>query len=144
MKLTIELIPKTAWYSNVRSNVRRSQWDIIRKQCYSKADHKCEICGDVGTNQGVRHAVECHEIWHYDDHNKKQILTGFIALCPNCHKTKHAGLASVKGEIDIVVKQLMKVNGMTFQEAENYISDSFNVWQERSEHEWKLDISILQ
>ncbi len=27
MKLTIELVPKTAWYSNVRSNVTASKWD---------------------------------------------------------------------------------------------------------------------
>ena len=29
MKLTIELVPSTAWYSNVRSNVSKEEWDKI-------------------------------------------------------------------------------------------------------------------
>ncbi len=144
MKLTIELVPKTCWYSNVRSNVKPAEWNRIRKKCYEKAGNKCEICGGVGTNQGVRHAVECHEIWHYDDVTKKQTLAGLIALCPRCHKTKHAGLASIKGEIDIVIRQLMVVNDMDCEEAEDYIKGSFTVWQERSQHKWELDISMLE
>jgi len=82
MKLTIELVPSTAWYSNVRSNVSKEVWDIIRKKSYAKANYKCEVCGDVGTNQGVGHKVECHEIWHYDDDSHTQTLTGLISLCP--------------------------------------------------------------
>ena len=29
MKLTIELVPQTAWYSNVRSNVSKAEWDVF-------------------------------------------------------------------------------------------------------------------
>jgi len=144
MKLTIELVPKTSWYSNVRSNVKPAEWDRIRKKCYAAANNKCELCNDVGTNQGVRHAVECHEIWHYDDDTKKQTLTGLIALCPRCHKTKHPGLANIKGEMEIVIRQLMVVNKMERDAAEDYIRESFDVWRERSEHDWELDISFLE
>lgn len=144
MKLTIELVPETAWYSNVRSNVTQQEWDVIRKKSYEKASHKCEICGDVGTNQGVKHKVECHEIWEYNDENHIQKLTGLISLCPNCHKTKHVGLAQMKGEEGIVINQLMSVNGMTEDEAVKYIDESFGVWEERSEHDWELDISYLE
>ena len=58
MKLTIELVPKTSWYSNVRSNVSRSQWDKLRKKCYLNADYKCEVCGDTGIKQGFKWPVE--------------------------------------------------------------------------------------
>jgi hypothetical protein len=141
--LTIELVPKTSWYTNVRSHVSPEEWDIIRKKSYTFADNKCEICGDNGTNQGVRHRVECHEIWHYDDEKKKQTLKGMISLCPNCHKTKHVGLAQLRGEEDIVVRQLMKVNNMTEDEAYDYIDRSGQKWIERSQYDWELDISIL-
>lgn len=141
--LTIELVPKTAWYSNVRSNVTASKWDAIRKKSYSIANNKCEICGDVGKNQGVKHNVECHEIWEYNDKTKEQKLTGLISLCPFCHKTKHVGLAQIKGEEEIVIKQLIKVNKMTRQEAKDYIRTAFEVWLERSKYEWKLDITML-
>lgn len=144
MKLTIELVPQTCWYTNVRSNVSVEMWDFIRKKAYSKAKFRCEICSDVGQNQGVKHSVECHEIWHYDDVNKRQILTGLIALCPNCHKTKHVGLAQMKGEEEIVIQQLVKVNGMSRGEAKEYISVSFEVWQKRSRYDWEIDISFIE
>ena len=144
LKLTIELVPRTAWYSNVRSNVTQQEWDVIRKKSYENASHKCEICGDVGTNQGVKHKVECHEIWEYDDENYIQKLIGLISLCPNCHKTKHVGLAQIKGEEGIVINQLMQVNEMTEEEAIEYIEQSFKVWGERSEYDLELDISYLE
>ena len=144
MKLTIELVPSTAWYSNVRSNVTKSEWDKIRRKSYAKAENKCEICGDVGTNQGVRHKVECHEIWEYNDKKHTQTLVGLISLCPFCHKSKHAGLASIKGELDIVINQLSKVNQMTKKEAKAYINRSFDTFNQRSQHEWELDISYLE
>jgi hypothetical protein len=143
LKLTIELVPKTCWYSNVRSNVTKNEWDIIRKKSYELANNQCEICGDVGKNQGVNHNVECHEIWEYDDLDKIQKLIGLISLCPYCHKTKHAGLAQMNGEENIVINQLIKVNNITRKDAIDYINDSFTIWRERSKHEWTLDISVL-
>lgn len=143
-KLTIELVPRTSWYSNVRSNVTRNEWDVIRKKSYEHAQHVCEICGDVGTNQGVKHNVECHEIWEYNDETSEQILTGLISLCPYCHKTKHVGLAQINGELDIVINQLMKVNKISYDDAISYIDESFKIWSERSEKEWELNIEYLK
>lgn len=143
MPLTIELVPTTSWYANVRSNVTSSQWNKIRRKCYALADNKCEICGDTGTNHGVNYKVACHEIWEYDDKTNQQILKGFIALCPNCHSTKHVGLAQMKGYIEVVIEQLMKVNKMTRQEAKDYIEESFDVWMQRSQHKWTLNMEIL-
>lgn len=144
LKLTIELVPSTSFYSNIRSNVTATQWKNIRTKSYARAGHKCEICGDVGQNQGVRHAVECHEIWHYDDVKKIQKLTGLISLCPNCHSVKHAGRAQLVGKLHVVIGQLLKVNNMTEDEVMNYIMQSFATWRERSKHKWTLDISYLE
>jgi hypothetical protein len=142
-KLTIELVPETSFFTNVRSEVSKEEWDIIRKKSYRRANYKCEICDDTGLNQGYKHPVECHEIWLYDETTFTQILTGLISLCPNCHKTKHVGLAQINGEEDIVIEQLKKVNNMTSQEAIRYIDDAFVTWKQRSQHQWKLDISML-
>ncbi len=139
MILTIELVPKTAWYKNVRSEMSQEQWDYIRKNCYRKAGYKCEIC----SGKGDKWPVECHEIWEYDDTKKKQTLKGMIALCPDCHKVKHAGLSQMKGEINLVIKQLMKVNNVSKDEAIAYIDKAFGVWKERSRHSWKTDISLI-
>lgn len=144
IRLTIELVPSTCWYTNVRSHVSEFTWDIIRKKCYRLANHKCEICGSTGKEQGYNHNVECHEIWYYDDVNHKQILTGLIALCPYCHKTKHVGLAQINGEKEIVINQLMKVNGMSREEAIKYITESFSIWKKRSEFKWETDITYIK
>ena len=142
-KLTSELVPKTSWYDNVRSKVSSNEWDIIRKTSYEAAGNKCEICGDTGKNQGFNHNVECHEIWSYDDKNYIQKLIGLISLCPNCHKVKHPGLAQIKGESDIVIKQLMKVNDITKKEAEDYLENVFKIWRIRSKTNWTVDITYL-
>lgn len=144
MKLTIELVPSTSWYTNVRSMVDKAQWDVIRKNCYKHAHYKCEICRDTGFNQNAKWPVECHEIWEYDDIKHTQTLTGFIALCPNCHKVKHVGLSEIKGWMDIVHAQLIKVNDMSEVEVAEYIGQSFLKWEERSQHEWKININYIK
>jgi hypothetical protein len=142
-KLTIELVPKTSWYSNVRSNVTRAEWDKIRKKSYAHANHKCEVCGATGKEQGFKHNVECHEIWEYTNDGTQKLI-GLISLCPHCHKVKHPGLAQMKGELDIVVNQLMKVNEIDTAEAMFMLNEAFDVWRKRSQQEWDLDISYLE
>ena len=140
MKLTIELVPQTCWYSNVRSNVTKKDWDIIRKKCYSNANYKCEICGGVGKT----HPVECHEIWEYDDTNLTQKLIGLISLCPTCHKVKHIGLARINGEDQICINQLMKVNKWDRTTTLLHIDEAFKLWEFRSQSKWILNIDFLK
>ena len=140
LKLTIELVPKTSWFTNLRSIVSKEQWDKIRNKVYWKAGYKCEICG----GKGRKWPVECHEIWQYDDDNHVQTLVGLIALCPACHKVKHAGLAKIQGDEELVIEQLMKVNEMTREEAMTYIEEAFEVWRQRGVFKWEVDITKLQ
>lgn len=142
--ITIELVPSTAWWANVRSNVSRAEWDKIRFKAYDNAKGVCEICGEKGKNQGYSHDLECHEIWEYIIPEYIQKLTGFIALCPECHTVKHPGLANIKGRTEVVFRKLCKVNNITRAEARQYIVDAFRVWKKRSEHTWTLDISLIK
>lgn len=142
-KLEIELVPETCWYSNVRSEVSKSMWDKLRKECYRRANYKCEICESTGLKQGFKWPVECHEIWQYDDIKKHQKLIGLISLCPHCHKVKHPGLASMKGETHIVIAQLMSVNNINKLEAIKYLNESFKIFEQRSNFKWTSDISYI-
>lgn len=139
-KLTIELVPASSWFNNVRAVLTKAQWDILRKKVYSEAYNTCQICGGIGP----KHPVECHEIWHYDDTKLIQKLEGMTALCPNCHMVKHIGLAGIQNRGEQALKHLMKVNKMTKKEAEDYILKSFEKWGERSSKTWKLDIDHLK
>jgi len=143
MRLKIELVPKTSWGNNLRSdaNLKTSEWDKLRKACYAKASHRCEICNGVGRN----HPVECHEIWEYDDENHIQKLMGLIALCPLCHKAKHLGRTlSIGDDPARVLIHLSKVNELDDAQLAAYIQGVFNVWTDRSRFEWTLDLSWLK
>jgi hypothetical protein len=142
-KLTIELVPKTCHFSNVRTCVSTSDWDKIRKISYENANNKCEICGDTGKNQGHKHNVECHEIWQYDEETLTQKLIGLISLCPKCHMVKHIGRSIAIGGENICYKQLAKVNKWTQTQIQNHIVESFDRHKILSKHKWKLEISIL-
>lgn len=142
-KLSVELIPTTCHYSNVRTTVTKKEWDMIRFMSYKKANNKCEICGESGKNQGYKHNVECHEIWDYNDETHVQKLVDLISLCPICHQVKHIGRAIAMRKHQDAFNQLAKVNKWTPKEVELHILASFELHKERSKHEWTLDLSIL-
>lgn len=142
-KLTIELVPSTCWFSNVRSQVPKKEWDRLRTESYKRAKYKCEVCGGSGKNQGYRHALECHEIWSYDDETKTQKLDGLISLCPRCHQVKHIGRTTIIGKQHVAFKHLEEVNGWNHKEVVDYVAESFIIHRWRSNWEWTLDIGML-
>ena len=139
MKLEIELVPKTAWFNNLRSFLTKEEWDFVRKKCYKEANYNCEICGSQGDNW----PVECHEIWEYTK-TRKVKLKGLIALCPDCHEVKHIGLAQIRGKFHPALNHFMKVNNVSKQEAIKYVNSCFSLWNERNKVDWKLDVSYLK
>ena len=138
-KLTIELVPAQQWGDNLRSRVSRQRWDTLRRECYRKAGHRCEICG----GKGRRWPVECHEVWDYDESNKIQRLVGLVALCPACHEVKHMGRSMSVGKGDKAKRHLMKINGWSASDVEYYIEAMFELWYRRNQEDWTLDLQWL-
>ena len=136
--LTIELVPSTAWYNNLRKVLSTAEWDRIRKQVYADYNHRCGICKAEGR-------LNCHEIWEYDDKKHIQHLRGFIALCDMCHHVKHIGLAGIldtEGRINFedVIKHFMKVNNCSRKFFDEHHKISKKQWRERSKFKWKTDL----
>lgn len=144
LPLPIELVPTTAWWSNVRSNVTSSQWKKIKAIVFEASGHKCEICGGVGKN----HPVECHEVWEYDEKEKFQKLLKFQALCPLCHQVKHIGLTGsfIFGihALDRAMERFQIINELSSSDAVLFHDFFWQQWRERSKYEWKIDISLLE
>ena len=138
-RLTIELVPRTCWYSNVRSEVSPAVWDAIRKPVYRAARWTCEICGTKPNRP-----VEAHEVWQYDDVTHVQRLVRMIALCPDCHGVKHIGHSAHEGRAEQAERHLRRVNGWNRQQTDEYIENAFTLWAVRSTHDWTLDLSILR
>jgi hypothetical protein len=138
LKLEIELVPSTVWYSSLYRLLPREVWNNIRNEIIKENGRKCQICGET---EGV---MNMHEIWNYDDRKRIQKLEGFILLCKMCHHVKHIGLAGIlasqgKLDYDKVVEHFCKVNKCTETEFEEHEAKAFEVWQKRSKHQWKQD-----
>jgi hypothetical protein len=124
----------------VRDHVNHGQWNQLRRQTYQQTHDHCEICG----GQGPEWPVACHEVWHDDDTTYKQILGQLIAFCPACHRTKHMGLAEVKDSLAEARFPLAQVNGWPEAQANTYLVQVWTVWEERSAHSWRLNLSWLE
>ena len=138
LKLTIDLVPKTCWYSNLRKQMPRSQWNKLCREVYANAGHACEVCGAEGR-------LNCHEVWEYADDKFVQKLLGFVALCKLCHLVKHFGMAQIlasQGHLDLdpVVKHFKTVNNVGQKEFDSHKTETFRIWRERSQHEWQTDL----
>lgn len=136
-KLSIELVPKSSHFENLRNHIKPSDWIRLRKAVAETAGHVCEVCG----GQGTRCAVACHERWLYDDVRRIQKLEGLIALCPDCHAVKHIGRQIVLGFGDEAKAHLALVNSWSADQAEAYVEAAGQVWYQRSQHSWKLDLT---
>jgi|ERR1035437_13731 hypothetical protein len=139
-RLTIELVPSTSWFSNVRSVVKRSEWDKIRKEVYAKAFGKCEVC-ELVPPKGKLHA---HEVWNYDLGSKIQKLEKMVALCADCHEVKHFGFAATQNRGELALGHLGKINNWSRDYCQQYVEQAFKQWEERSLFLWKLDLRHLE
>lgn len=139
LPLQIELIPISCWFSNLKKLLKKSSWDRIRFQVYSKARCECEICGKVSDTFPA-----CHEVWTYDHKNRVQKLKTFMALCPDCHFVKHLGLARMFGVYDQAVKRFCRINNMTRRDAKPIIAVVFKQWRIRNSSKWKLNVECLR
>lgn len=140
LKLEIELVPRTCWYSNVRSEVSPKNWNKIKAKVSNMAGGRCEICSGIGK----KWPVECHEVWWYNDSNQRQTLIRMIALCPPCHEVKHFGLAEIRGRASAALAHLRKINLWDLETAEAHVESAFLVWSRRSNVKWALDIAVLE
>ena len=147
--LTVDLVPEAQWYKNLRTQVRPSVWDKLRKAVYAQAGFKCQICGAEAKGK-----LNCHEVWEYPDiweldelnhkENPVQRLVGFQAVCSMCHHVNHIGMASIlasRGRLDLeeVVKHFMKVNSVSRKVFEKHYSEAVDIWHYRTQFEWVQD-----
>ncbi|WP_030021064.1 DUF5710 domain-containing protein [Streptomyces monomycini] len=140
--LFVDLVPRSCWFTNVRSCVAAKDWERLRRTITRRADRRCEICG-VGEDQDARRWLEAHERWAFDDTARVQTLKRLICLCTDCHTVTHFGFAQVRGLAAQAFAHLVQVTGMTGGAARQHVRDAFDVWERRSRVAWELDLSML-
>lgn len=140
MKLNVELIPKTCWGSNLRTKLKKSDWDKIRKEVYTRENMHCHICG------AECKSLDAHEIWQFDEKNHIQKLVGIVGLCQSCHNVIHFENTRMRGYGEQAIKHFMKVNecyGM-IDFANNHMSAVADYTRRSKITDWKLDVSLIE
>ena len=140
--LFVDLVPKSCWFTNVRSCVTKESWDRIRDAVCDRAGYRCEVCGATRDSASKRW-IEAHERWQFDDDLQIQKLVRLVALCSDCHNVTHLGRSRKWGGGKKAFEHLVKVTGMTEREAIKHIEEAYRVVEARSSHEYSLDLRIL-
>ena len=139
MKLEFELVPDGCWYSNLRSLLKPSQWDMLRKDAYNRANGKCMICSSPTKR------LEAHERWYYDEEKVVQKLVDIIAVCHSCHSVIHIGRTQLLGNEDKAIKHYMKVNKCSYSDYRKNLGQANLDHQRRNRlGEWQLDLTKLK
>jgi Pyruvate/2-oxoacid:ferredoxin oxidoreductase delta subunit len=142
-ELYVDLIPSTSWFSNVRSCIKSTDWNKLRKLIYQRINYRCETCHKHCPPKSGK-SLEAHERWHYTS-NGYQVLKRLVGLCKMCHLTTHIGFAETIGLGSAVKSHLQKIRNFTTAETQEHISRATRIWEERSKRKkWKLDLSILE
>lgn len=140
-ELFVDMIPRSSWYHNLRSYIKRRDWERIRKYVCERVENKCECCGCDEEKNG--RALDCHERWEYDESKGSQKLMRLVALCQRCHEVTHIGYAEIKGRMFEAYTHLKTVRNFTDNECEIHIRIAYYKWLERNMIAWKLDLSVL-
>lgn len=108
---------------------------MIRRDTLAAAGHRCSICGSAWE------PLRCLCKWRFSDIDAVAKLEGFAALCLLCDAALHLVGAVRFGRVDLTIRQLSRVNGISLAEAQHLLERSLRVWSRRNQRKWHLTIS---
>ncbi|MFY9261458.1 MAG: 3'-5' exonuclease [Gallionella sp.] len=134
-KLEVRLIPQPAWGRNVRAVISDENWQALRKYFGAFFEYDwiappslvCETCGE-----SKREGLHLHETWDFDNEKNIQKLTGFMAVCEDCHNAIHLGRANILGLGEKAKAHLTKVNGWSDEALKAHIINAGEEWLRKS------------
>ncbi|ANY06370.1 DUF5710 domain-containing protein [Pseudonocardia sp. HH130630-07] len=140
--LFVDMVPRTCWFTNVRTCVSEKDWERLRRMILGRAGQRCEACG-AEPDRGAGRYLEAHERWAYDDATSTQALRRLICLCSPCHLSTHIGYANVTGRAEQALAHLGEVTGMNRAQVARHVDDAGQLWTARSARRWHLDLTML-
>lgn len=146
-------IPGSSWGSSLANMLTKRSWDALRHPLIKQNNSICQVCGTA------HDTLDVHEIWRYAKPPEHEIvkakshgyqvfgvqtLDSLAAICTDCHKFYHLGLAEVKGEIKPVLRRLGAINGWDSYQTWEYFRLVKKRWEYNSEFLWALDFSNIK
>lgn len=136
-----QLVPASAWNSNLRAVFTAVQWRNFRQQVLAKHGHICAFCNSKPKS------LDCHEIWRYkkiDHAHGIQSLVKVLPLCKKCHMVCHIGFWSLKGKFQETVAHMMRVRKIDRTAVNAELSEAQRIFDDLSNIEWSLDITAVE
>ena len=141
-KLAIQLIPRNMHSKNLRNQLSRDDWDIVRRSCYARACYRCEGC-DMGAEYSGENGLECHEEYTYDDEREECQLSRFVALCSLCHKCVHYGYGASQGKQKMMDEHLMAICNWDRDQLAHEIFSAYELVAELEKKKYPLVINSV-
>ena len=141
--LFVDMVPRSCWFTNVRSCVTQQDWERVRRMVTRRAGQRCEVCGAGPGGQPVSSRLDVHERWAYDEGRAVQALRRLICLCEACHESTHLGLANLRGRAGEALAHLQRVTGMSDAEVSSHVDAANDAFVRRSARVWELDLGML-
>lgn len=133
LKLTIEMLPKGAWKNDFSKTLSKKDWDILRNECYKRANHRCQICGYETDD------LDAHEVWDFDINARTQTLIDIIGICNKCHSVKHIRNSQRLGYGENAKKHFMEINNASELEFASHLTKAQMYFEERNKvYRWKM------
>ena len=133
LKLTIELLPKGAWNNDFSKTLPQKEWDVLRNECYKRANHRCQICGFATDD------LDAHEVWEFNVKNKTQTLKDIIGICSKCHGVKHIRNSQRLGYGENAKHHFMSVNHCSELDYAFHLTKAKMDYEERNKiYRWKI------
>lgn len=133
LKLTIELLPKGAWGNDFSRTLSKKDWDILRNECYKRANHHCQICGYKTDD------LDSHKVWDFDIKKQTQTLKDIIGICGKCHGVNHIRNSQRLGYGENAKRHFMEVNNASELEFASHLTKAQMDFEERNKvYRWKM------
>lgn len=147
VRIRADLLPASAWGSNLRGILTTAQWDGLRLPVCAAAAGRCQICGTARRDR----RPDCHEQWSFElrslDPGEPAIpvqrLERLVALCAGCHAIQHIGLAGLRGQMDEVRSRLARLNAWSPSQVAADISRANRRFALLEAVPWDLDLAVL-
>jgi hypothetical protein len=143
-KLTIQLIPASAYGQNLRS-LYPNEWKAISR--YVRRNLTCSTCGKQVKRIGD---LDAHEEWEWKKEKKhgkiryRQRLVAIYPVCKACHRVIHIGRTKRElppWEYLAAAERYRKINHVSYRQFIEDEEEAFRKYEKRSRHKWKLKIT---
>lgn len=139
LKLSIDLLPKGAWNNDFSRTLLKNDWDLLRNECYRKANGKCQICS-IATKD-----LNAHEVWDFNIEKKTQTLKDIIGICNKCHSVIHYKNSERLGFANNAKQHFMKVNNCSELEFAKNLALALIKFEEKNKiYRWKIIANLTR